>query len=66
MSATCRSAPNAFDLVVCLEVLEHVPDGFKLDPEFRVTPVDYGDVCLNYDVAYSKITTWRCRTVCRR
>ncbi len=27
-------------------------DEFKLDPENRVTPVDYGDVCLNYDVAY--------------
>ncbi len=29
-----------------------VPDEFKLDPENRVTPIDYGDVCLNYDVAY--------------
>lgn len=29
-----------------------VSDEFKLDPENRVTPVDYGDVCLNYDVAY--------------
>lgn len=25
---------------------------FQPDVEFRVTPVDYGDVCLNYDVAY--------------
>jgi thiamine transport system substrate-binding protein len=32
--------------------LENVPDEFKLDAENRVTPVDYGDVCLNYDVAY--------------
>jgi thiamine transport system substrate-binding protein len=32
--------------------LETVPDEFKLDPEHRVTPVDYGDVCLNYDVKY--------------
>lgn len=23
-----------------------------LDPEGRVTPIDYGDVCLNYDTAY--------------
>jgi len=29
-----------------------VPDEFKLDAENRVTPVDYGDVCLNYDVKY--------------
>ena len=29
-----------------------VPAEFKLDPQNRVTPVDYGDVCLNYDVNY--------------
>jgi thiamine transport system substrate-binding protein len=33
-------------------LLADVPEEFRLDPEFRVTPVDYGDVCLNYDVAY--------------
>lgn len=33
-------------------LLEQVPDAFKLDEEFRVTPVAYGDVCLNYDRAY--------------
>ncbi len=33
-------------------LLDDVPDTFKVDPEFRVTPVDYGDVCLNYDAAY--------------
>ncbi len=32
--------------------LENIPDQFKLDEEMRVTPVTYGDVCLNYDVAY--------------
>jgi thiamine transport system substrate-binding protein len=32
--------------------LEDVTDEFKLDDEYRVTPIDYGDVCLNYDVAY--------------
>lgn len=32
--------------------LENVPEVFQLDDEFRVTPVTYGDVCLNYDVAY--------------
>lgn len=34
-------------------LLENVPDMFQLDQdEFRVTPVTYGDVCLNYDKAY--------------
>jgi thiamine transport system substrate-binding protein len=32
--------------------LAEIPDAFKLDPENRALPVDYGDVCLNYDVAY--------------
>ncbi|MDX1449559.1 MAG: thiamine ABC transporter substrate-binding protein [Acidimicrobiia bacterium] len=29
----------------------NVPDEFKLDPESRVTPVDFGDVCINFDKA---------------
>lgn len=29
--------------------LEHVPPRYVLDDEHRVTPVDYGDVCLNID-----------------
>jgi thiamine transport system substrate-binding protein len=32
--------------------LADVPAEFKLDPENRALPVDYGDVCLNYDKAY--------------
>lgn len=43
------------DLFVAYEspALEHVPGEFQLDgEEFRVTPVTFGDVCLNYDVAY--------------
>jgi thiamine transport system substrate-binding protein len=32
--------------------LEAVPEEFKLDSANRVTPVDFGDVCLNYDVSY--------------
>ena len=32
--------------------LSGVPDEFILDPEHRVLPVDYGDVCVNYDVGY--------------
>ncbi|MGD8454739.1 MAG: thiamine ABC transporter substrate-binding protein [Anaerolineales bacterium] len=33
-------------------LLADIPDSFKLDPENRALPVDYGDVCLNYDIAY--------------
>jgi thiamine transport system substrate-binding protein len=29
--------------------LDRVPDAFVVDPEHRVTPIDYGDVCLAYD-----------------
>ena len=32
--------------------LANVPASFRLDPENRMTPVDYGDVCINYDKAY--------------
>lgn len=32
--------------------LADIPDAFKLDPLNRALPVDYGDVCLNYDIAY--------------
>ncbi len=33
-------------------LLTEIPDKFKLDPENRALPVDYGDVCLNYEKAY--------------
>jgi thiamine transport system substrate-binding protein len=29
-----------------------IPAPFVLDQDFRLTPVDYGDVCLNYDRAF--------------
>jgi thiamine transport system substrate-binding protein len=32
--------------------LDEVDASLILDPEHRVTPIDYGDVCLNYDKAY--------------
>jgi thiamine transport system substrate-binding protein len=32
--------------------LDAVDPRFVLDPEHRVTPIDHGDVCLNYDVAW--------------
>ncbi|HEX2992727.1 MAG TPA: thiamine ABC transporter substrate-binding protein [Anaerolineales bacterium] len=33
-------------------VLNEIPDAFKLDASNRALPVDYGDVCINYDKAY--------------
>jgi thiamine transport system substrate-binding protein len=32
--------------------LGDLPDSFKLDSSNRALPVDYGDVCINYDKAY--------------
>lgn len=32
--------------------LNEIPDEFKLDGSNRALPVDYGDVCINYDKAY--------------
>lgn len=42
------------DLFVPYEspLLEGVAEELIVDTEHRVTPIDYGDVCLNYDVAY--------------
>jgi len=33
-------------------LLVDIPGHFILDDEFRALPVDYGDVCLNYDIGY--------------
>jgi thiamine transport system substrate-binding protein len=33
-------------------LLSAVDDAFELDPQHNVLPVDYGDVCLNFDLAY--------------
>ena len=33
-------------------VLSEIPDEFKLDESNRALPVDYGDVCINYDKQY--------------
>jgi thiamine transport system substrate-binding protein len=32
--------------------LANIPAAFQLDPSNRALPVDYGDVCINYDKAY--------------
>lgn len=39
------------DLFVPYEsaALDEVPEQYVLDPEHRVTPIDFGDVCINYD-----------------
>lgn len=34
--------------------IDDIPATFKLDAQFRLTPIDYGDVCLNYDRAWFK------------
>ena len=33
-------------------LLAAIPDEFELDPSHSLLPVDFGDVCLNYDVAH--------------
>ncbi len=33
-------------------LLADIPAEFQLDPQNRALPVDYGDVCINYDKAY--------------
>ncbi len=42
------------DLFISYEspLIDTVADEFKLDPEFRVTPINYGDIALNYDRSY--------------
>lgn len=34
------------------QLLDVIPDEFELDPQHGALPVDYGDVCLNYEKAY--------------
>ncbi len=33
-------------------LLADIPDAYELDPEHRALPVDFGDVCLNYQISY--------------
>ena len=33
-------------------LLSEIPDVFELDPSHHALPVDFGDVCINYDKAY--------------
>jgi thiamine transport system substrate-binding protein len=32
-------------------LIDSVPSGLRLDPSGRATPIDFGDVCINYDKA---------------
>ncbi len=42
------------DIFVSYEspLLENIPDELELDPDHRLIPVDFGDVCLNFDKAW--------------
>jgi len=33
-------------------LLANIPSEFQLDPSYNLLPVDYGDVCINYDKAW--------------
>jgi len=47
-----RALENDIFAVYESPLLAAVPDEFKLDAQNRVTPIDFSDVCLNYDAAY--------------
>ncbi|WP_232364254.1 thiamine ABC transporter substrate-binding protein [Desulforapulum autotrophicum] len=35
-------------------LLDRLPESLRLDPENRLIPVDFGDVCINFDIAWFK------------
>jgi thiamine transport system substrate-binding protein len=47
-----RGLENNLFIPYASPLLESVDESFIIDPEHRVTPIDFGDVCLNYDAAY--------------
>lgn len=47
-----RALENDLFLPYNAPELANIPDAFELDPQHRALPVDYGDVCLNYDIAW--------------
>lgn len=47
-----RALENDIFLPYESPVLAEINDELELDPQHRVSPVDYGDICLNYDVAW--------------
>jgi thiamine transport system substrate-binding protein len=54
VDSTFMSRALAADIFVPYQspALADVDDRFELDDSYRLLPVDYGDVCLNYDVAW--------------
>ncbi|MBE2200718.1 MAG: thiamine ABC transporter substrate-binding protein [Anaerolinea sp.] len=47
-----RALANDIFLPYQSPALANIPDSLELDPQHRALPVDYGDVCLNYDKAW--------------
>jgi len=47
-----RAIENDLFLAYDSARLSDIPDSLEQDPERRALPVDYGDVCLNYDKAW--------------
>lgn len=47
-----RALENDIFLSYKSPVLAEIDDELEIDPQYRVSPVDYGDICLNYDVAW--------------
>lgn len=47
-----RALDNDLFLPYDSPILADIADSLKLDPQNRALPVDFGDVCLNYDVAW--------------
>jgi thiamine transport system substrate-binding protein len=47
-----RALENDIFLPYDSPALEQVTDSLEIDPDDRALPVDYGDICLNYDVAW--------------
>jgi thiamine transport system substrate-binding protein len=47
-----RALDNALFEAYAAPALGRIPDAFKLDPGNRALPIDYGDVCINYDKAW--------------
>jgi len=47
-----RALDNDIFIPYDAPALAQIPDSLELDPQHRALPVDFGDVCLNYDKAW--------------
>ncbi|MFE0644752.1 thiamine ABC transporter substrate binding subunit [Streptomyces sp. NPDC058877] len=47
-----RALDNGIFVPYQAKGLDRVPAAYQLDEEHRVTPIDSGDICVNYDKAY--------------